>query len=56
MTSFVSMANEDLSEWGLLLKERELSLLFSRVTAIKKGGKNENDRVASPEHVPIYFN
>ena len=35
-----------------LLQEEQI---LSELTAIKKGDKNENGRVASPESVPIHF-
>ena len=47
-------------KWGLLLKERicsSWSKFFSvRVDPTEMGGKNENDRVASPESILIYLN
>ena len=42
---------------GILLKERICSYSFLyKMTSIYIGGSNENDRIASPERIPIHLN
>ena len=53
---FAYLKDEVFPKWCLLLKERICSngsKLFHEMTSNHMGGNNENDRVASPESVPM---
>ena len=56
---FAYLEDKVFPKWGLFLKERISSHVSSffhyELTPIYVAGKKENDRVASPENVPIYF-